>query len=97
MKIAKKLCDICLQSFVPWHLKQVHNHFFCAGCLKLLADGKSVRLETSDSPAPDNPVSGVKANILKVVNDEGEELVREAKASGRTITVGFLTAVLSRI
>ncbi len=91
---SKKLCDTCLCSFVPWHLKQIHNRALCPDCLKLVADSNDVWPGAAGSPVPDNPV---KARILQVVKEKGDDFILEAAVSRRIINAGFLAVILGRI
>lgn len=110
MKLNKRLCDICRSSFVPWHLKRVHQHNICPACLRLIIERKDEWLEAVDKypaePPPEStpvPVADdipyahlAEENISGIVRNEGNLFLDDIKTAVRIINPKFVTLIVGR-
>lgn len=108
MKFQKRLCDICRSSFVPWHIKRVHQHNICPACLDLaiarqaelreLAEQCDAFAENSrpDCAAVLNDAQPAEANLRGIVRNEGNAFLDDIKAAARIINPKFTALIIGR-
>ncbi|MFA5794161.1 MAG: hypothetical protein WC980_03740 [Candidatus Brocadiia bacterium] len=110
MKLNKRLCDICRESFAPWHLKKIRDYNICPACLKLIIERKDEWLEAVDKyPSVSEAVDGdgecvpavvsgtVESNLMGIVRSEGNIFFDDIRSASRVFSKGFIGVMVTRV